>query len=316
MKLRSLLIFLLLSTFAQSRQRVEGFDFRFNPTRNVPFYQMVTEKRDSGWYREGYYYPSNLLASVDLFSDEKATVPNGISKRYYKNGQLKSIGRYVQGKKTGDWLSFHENGMIHDSTYYENGKPRGVSLSWDKQGYQSDSSFFDKAGGVFVARWHDNGNLAVQGRLINDTLDDGTWKYYNEDGSKLGEIVYNAGKYVKMSCFDANGNLLPEAKCTTREADFPGESYGWMNYLTKNLNADVPVKRGAPEGTYTVLIQFVVEKDGTLADLKSLTEMGYGMEEEALRILRRSPKWRPAIHFGKPVKAYRIQPITFGVVDE
>jgi len=89
----------------------------------------------------------------------------------------------------------------------------------------------------------------------------------------------------------------------------------WKKFLEKNLRAEVPVDNGAPFGTYSVIIQFVVDLDGTVSDIKALTDHGYGMEEEALRVIRKTAKWTPGIYHGFPVKSYRKQVITFQVVE-
>jgi hypothetical protein len=100
------------------------------------------------------------------------------------------------------------------------------------------------------------------------------------------------------------------------EADFPGGVNGWRQYLEQNLNADVPVVKGAPAGKYMVVVQFIVAKDGTVSDIKALTRYGYGMEQEVVRIIKKSPKWSPAQQNGRTVNAYRKQPITFVVQEE
>lgn len=87
----------------------------------------------------------------------------------------------------------------------------------------------------------------------------------------------------------------------------------WEKFLLKNLIPEVPVQNSAPAGRYTVVIQFVVDKEGNVSDIKALTNVGYGMEEEAIRVLRKATKWEPAIQNGYKVKAYRQQPITFVV---
>ena len=97
------------------------------------------------------------------------------------------------------------------------------------------------------------------------------------------------------------------------QARFDGN---WEKFLLRNLNAEVPIDNGAPEGSYTVLIQFVVDIDGTVSDIKALTNHGYGLEEEAIRVLRKATKWEPGIQNGYPVKSYRKQPITFRVTSE
>jgi hypothetical protein len=65
-----------------------------------------------------------------------------------------------------------------------------------------------------------------------------------------------------------------------------------------------------------VVVQFIVNTDGTIIDIKPLTDHGFGMEEEAVRVISRGPKWNPAIQGGKQVKAYRRQPVTFQVFSD
>lgn len=100
------------------------------------------------------------------------------------------------------------------------------------------------------------------------------------------------------------------------EASFPGGDDAWRKYLEQNLNAAVPLQYNAPAGTYTVIVQFVVDKDGKITDIKALTSHGFGMESEVIRFLKKAPRWNPAIQDGRKVKAYRKQPVTFQVIDD
>jgi hypothetical protein len=100
------------------------------------------------------------------------------------------------------------------------------------------------------------------------------------------------------------------------EAGFPGGMDGWRKYLDKNLNLKVPQKNGAPVGCYPVAVQFVVDKNGNITEVKPLTDFGYGMEDEVVKIIRNGPKWIPATQNGKPVKAYRKQTVTFLMIDD
>jgi len=92
------------------------------------------------------------------------------------------------------------------------------------------------------------------------------------------------------------------------EAKFSGN---WEKFLLRYLNGDVPVENGASPGRYTVVIQFVVDVDGSVSDIHPLSSVGFGMEQEAIRVLKKATKWEPAIQNGRQVKAYRKQPITF-----
>jgi hypothetical protein len=95
------------------------------------------------------------------------------------------------------------------------------------------------------------------------------------------------------------------------EASFPGGDNAWKTYLQKNLRPDIPQENGAPLGFYTVIVKFVVGADGNLADIQSATNWGYGMEKEVIRIIQNSGKWLPAMQNGRPVNAYRRQPVSF-----
>lgn len=97
------------------------------------------------------------------------------------------------------------------------------------------------------------------------------------------------------------------------EAKFIGN---WQKFLEKNLNPELPVNNGAPAGSYRIELQFVVDTSGNVSDITPLTNLGYGMEQEAIRVLKRATKWEPAIQNGYKVKAYRRQAITFQVMDE
>lgn len=99
------------------------------------------------------------------------------------------------------------------------------------------------------------------------------------------------------------------------EAQFPGGLAAWKRYLQDHLNPGNAIENGAPAGTYTVMVKFVVSKDGSISDIQCLTDPGYGMGEDARKIISRGPAWKPAIQNGRPVNARHLQPITF-VIDE
>jgi protein TonB len=84
-----------------------------------------------------------------------------------------------------------------------------------------------------------------------------------------------------------------------------------MAFLQKNLNTSVPASKGAKPGTYEVIVQFIVDEKGVLSKIKPLTSLGYGMEEEVVRLMQLSPKWIPAMQNGRKVTAYKKQIITF-----
>lgn len=97
------------------------------------------------------------------------------------------------------------------------------------------------------------------------------------------------------------------------EASFPGGDDAWRSYLRKNLNAATPVDHGAKAGVYTVIVKFIVGRDGSLTGVACETDPGFGMCQEAMRVIKAGPKWTPAIQNGRNVNAYRRQPLSFMV---
>lgn len=111
---------------------------------------------------------------------------------------------------------------------------------------------------------------------------------------------------------DANSDTTKRLfESVEKEAAYPGGEKAWRKFLERNLNPGVPVKNGAPNGRYVVIVQFVVNKEGHVVDIKPLTKEGYGMEEEVVRAMSKSGIWSPAINYGKLVNAYRKQSFTF-----
>jgi periplasmic protein TonB len=96
-----------------------------------------------------------------------------------------------------------------------------------------------------------------------------------------------------------------------REAEFPGDNAAWTRYVQKNLDGFNPSESGAAPGKYQVIVRFVVSKDGTISDVQPETNFGYGMEELAVKCIKKGPNWKPALQNGINVNAYRRQPITF-----
>ncbi|MFT4155670.1 energy transducer TonB [Parafilimonas sp.] len=97
------------------------------------------------------------------------------------------------------------------------------------------------------------------------------------------------------------------------EAKFPGD---WSKYLTHNLNSQVPADNGAPAGRYTVTVSFLVAKDGSISEVQALNDPGYGCGAEAVRVIKKGPKWQPAIQNGRNVIYRQKQNIVFVVSDQ
>ena len=87
--------------------------------------------------------------------------------------------------------------------------------------------------------------------------------------------------------------------------DFPGGMQAFYSFVAQNFTA--PEADGVNGKIY---IQFVVEKDGSLSDIKSMRDIGHGTGEEAVRVLKLSPKWIPGEQDGQKVRVQYSLPIS------
>ena len=99
-------------------------------------------------------------------------------------------------------------------------------------------------------------------------------------------------------------------------AEFPGGLSGWAKYLERNLNRDVAVDNGAPSGKYNVIVSFIVDRSGNLSEVKAENDPGYGTAEEAVRVIKKGPLWKPASQNGRYVIYRHRQQISFMVSEE
>jgi len=119
---------------------------------------------------------------------------------------------------------------------------------------------------------------------------------------------------------------MPAAKNAKMEADatgvypivdvmasFPEGTKGLQNYFDKNLEYPADASNEGVEGT--VKVTFIVDENGKLISPRVTGEtLGYGLEEEALRVINRMPAWNPAKVKGKSVKTRITLPIRFQLI--
>ncbi len=100
------------------------------------------------------------------------------------------------------------------------------------------------------------------------------------------------------------------------ESEFPGGQAAWVKYLQRNLNSDVPNQNGAPPGKYTVMVSFIVDKEGKISEVTADTDPGYGTKEEAIKAIKKGPNWTAAVQNGRKVTSRKRQAITFQVSED
>lgn len=128
---------------------------------------------------------------------------------------------------------------------------------------------------------------------------------------RIDEPVGNAP--VSAAVTEANPNEI----FTSVEVlpSFPGGMAAFGKYLSKSLRYPSVAQENGVQGR--VNVTFVVERDGSLTDIKPIgRQLGSGLEEEAVRVLKSAPKWTPGRQNGRPVRVQYTVPIVFTLADQ
>lgn len=99
------------------------------------------------------------------------------------------------------------------------------------------------------------------------------------------------------------------------ESEYPGGPTAWQRYLNKNFH--YPEDAASNEIQGVVMIQFIVDKEGNVSEVQAISgpEEG-GLREEAVRVIRKSGLWIPAIQNGRKVKSYKKQAVVFKLMTQ
>ena len=98
-------------------------------------------------------------------------------------------------------------------------------------------------------------------------------------------------------------------KVPQEQPEFPGGDAARNKFLKDNLRYPADAREQYISGT--VYLTFVVERDGSITDIRILRGIGGGCEEEAVRVVRMMPKWTPGKQNGNPVRVQFNLPIRF-----
>jgi protein TonB len=97
------------------------------------------------------------------------------------------------------------------------------------------------------------------------------------------------------------------------ESEYPGGTAAWQRFLYKNIRYPQEAVDQGIQGF--VVVQFIVDKEGNVSNVEAVS----GPQElraEAVRVIKKSGKWTPAIQNGNKVKSYKKQPIGFRMAEE
>jgi protein TonB len=128
--------------------------------------------------------------------------------------------------------------------------------------------------------------------VLNDTKNTGNGNGLGKDGDTAGD-----------------GNVILDPSGVDVYPEFEGGMKAWAKYIQRNLRYPSMAQDNDVQGK--VFLSFVVEKDGSITDVKVLKGIGYGCDEEAIKVIKKSPLWKAGMNKGIPVRVRYNMPISF-----
>ncbi|PGH37890.1 MAG: energy transducer TonB, partial [Candidatus Nephrothrix sp. EaCA] len=124
----------------------------------------------------------------------------------------------------------------------------------------------------------------------------------------VGSIVIDEPvREVAKDTTDVNRNKV--FLIVENQPEFPGGNTALMKYLGNNIRYPSSARRMGIEGK--VMIQFVVNQAGEIADVKVLRGLSGDCDNEAMRVIKSMPKWKPGRQGGRPVKVQMVVPVNY-----
>lgn len=152
--------------------------------------------------------------------------------------------------------------------------------------------------------------------LVADEEEPKMQKEVIEEKTAIGTVDFNKGTDdisapVAKDNFQIAGDNTDEQPFTVVEQmpQFPGGEAEMFKFIKENLKYPSQAQNAGVQGK--VILNFVVNKDGKITNIKVVRGIGFGCDEEAVRVLEKMPRWNPGKMGGKAVPVYFTFPITF-----
>jgi protein TonB len=202
-------------------------------------------------------------------------------------------------------LSFHSYGQVLDTIFYD--------ANW-KESVKANSSYYrillKKEDGKFnVTDYFKSGEIQMTGTLKSHDPDvkDGDFVFYYKNGVTQTKSTFVDGQETASKSWDQNGkDVVLDGKVEV-QPEYPGGMQKFYQYITSHF---VYPKGFNPRPKGTIILSFVVERDGRSDDVQVVSSVNEILDAEAVRVIKSMPKWKAGIQKGQPVRVKYTIPLS------
>ncbi|WP_299337357.1 energy transducer TonB [uncultured Psychroserpens sp.] len=275
-----------------------------------------TKKEGGNSIGIGYYETGNVKY--------KRQLGDGFYEEYTQDGQLKIEANYIENELSGLWKTYHPNGKIAwEVNYYKgyrNGKYRQY---YDNGQLQLEGVILNDIKKGEEKRYTENGDLEWKGSYDNDNFDK-TWVRYDAKGKKVEKLKFKSDNSEQPEVnLVLTKTEVPDG-VLERVPIYPGceEVYGnkarkkcmsiaISRFVSSNFNTNIAKQKNLT-GRQRIYVIFKIGKDGEVFAIQTRAAHP-ALEEEAKRIIKLLPTFKPGYQRGKPVIVPYSLPILFQV---
>ncbi|MEC4004654.1 energy transducer TonB [Flavobacterium sp. SUN052] len=309
MKTKFLLFFFLFTKIILAQEANDKIIYldsleRTTSQENEVFHRIIkdyyTVKKE---YSIIQFYKSGSKESEGVSLDRDYLKPHGEVVHYYENGAIKSKCNYDNSSALGNYSSWYENGAKKvEGVFVQKQKDSNeetvlkIDQYWESNGVKKVID----GNGIY----EDVNNTTESTGLIKNGFKEGTWKgkskiynfNFNEE-YKNGDLIL--GKSVDKENLEHSYTkifLKPEPKKGLQH---------FYKYIAKKFR----IPKNAENVSGKIILRFVINTDGSIANVKIEKGLGYGLDEEAIRLISEYPDWGIGEFRGVKVKTSYAIPI-------
>jgi TonB family protein len=290
-------------------------------SRDSADFVRVIEEPDSG---------SVLFKLMEFHKNGKIRTMGSVSKfyprlsyegqlvNYDENGTKRSVFFYEQNRVVDKGYYFYANGKINRVVDYGVPNPANETLAGDAEDRPLKIEYFaDSLGNVLVndGTGHYKETTKLNGKewtIEGDYkagLKDGSWTQTSTSGDQWYKEKFLNGKLLSGESFkDGQTNIYA---VETEQPSFKGGISAFYDYLSRAIRYPFDAQTAGVQGK--VFLSFIVEKDGNINDIRLARNLYPSLDDEAIRVLKASPKWIPGKSRGIPERVKYNIPIIFSL---
>jgi TonB family protein len=313
--LTAILIFIGLSSFAQKQNVyfLTDSDKYVSTQDSADYIRIVREPdRASTLFNVFEYYPNGKPKSLGKSSTIEPPTYEGEFATFYANGKKKRIFHFSNNRLVGPQYDYYPNGQLyHVKDYaphilYDDADDKFTfSEEYDSLGTQRI-----KEGNGYHTEYDSDFKQIVDEGPVKNGKPDGNWKGFDKDVKVKFVETYHNDSLVSGISVGEHGDTV---KYTVREVKphYKTGTKGFIRYLVKNIYYPDYEKTYNIQGV--VVLQFIVEKDGKVSNVKVTQHVSKNLDNEAASVIKDCKDWVPGIQYGRYVRSYFIVPINFAL---